>query len=202
MNIKKSAGITDDPPQPTPDEPPLPQKKRKRGAQPGNKNALKHGFYTERDFYPPHPPRDSDIPNAEHPQDEPYAPRGPEFIPEDSPDNQTGHTAFGDPPDDLATKLEKITAWLEGKDERPFVDLQLEIDLIRMAIRYVASMPQPQSLAEAIHLLRALSLATTSLARLIRTQYYVTPPTSRQEIWKQNTSQALADIAKELKLQV
>lgn len=200
MNIKKSAVNPADPPQPTPDEPPPPQKKRKRGAQPGNKNALKHGLYTERSLYPlrgsyaspdlqPTPPAQQDNPNAPN-------------VPEDSLDNRSGNTAFGDPDDDLDTKWEKIKAWLEGKDERPFVDLQLEIDLIRMAIRYVASMPQPQSLAEAIQLLRALSLATTSLARLIRTQYYVTPPTGRKEIWSQEVDRGLVDIAKELNLRV
>jgi hypothetical protein len=49
---------------------------------------------------------------------------------------------------------------------------------------------------------RGAQPGTSSLARLVRTQHYVTPRTSRQEIFNATVDQALHDIAKEKSLQI
>jgi hypothetical protein len=146
-----------------------PPAKRKRGAQPGNKNAIKHGFYAQPEMPP------TGLFNR---------PRTPE---ED---------------EELGESIDNIRRWLDGEDERPTQDLQAEIDIMRLAIRRLASMAEPQTFTEAVYMIRALSLASSSLASLVRAQHYVNPRTSRQEIWNHVVNQALADFAKEANLQI
>ena len=91
------------------------QSTRKRGGQPGNKNARVHGFYSTL------------------------------IRPED-----TGNLMF------IAS-----------------VDLSSEIELIRLHLRQLMeSAGQPTTLAEHMDLLRVISLATHSLARLVRIQNF------------------------------
>jgi len=113
--------------------------KRRRGAPPGNSNALKHGFYARH--Y-----RKSDIADL---------------------------------------------------DSRPSsAGLQDEINLLRVYIRRVVELSHDAaSLPEAVSLLRVLSLAATSLTRLIRTQSYIA---SINTPYKEEIEQALSEVLVEL----
>ena len=65
-------------------------------------------------------------------------------------------------------------------EENPFsIDLQAEIDLIRASIQRVIALGEPQTYREAVDYLRALSLATTALSRLVRTIATSIPPSTR-----------------------
>jgi hypothetical protein len=176
-----------------------PPKKRKRGAQPGNKNALKHGLYAQNSLdlqRELNALRDLRIPNTSKPQPDESTPHKP-----NSQNNPEPHD-FEDPDLDMGKRIDELIEWLEGDDDQPTFNLTPEIQIMRLAIRRLASLGEPRTLAEAIHMIRALSLATSSLARLIRTQHYVTPHTSRQEIFNAEVSQALTEIAKELNLSI
>ena len=176
-----------------------PPKKRRRGAQPGNKNALKHGLYAQdsldlqrelnalSDLSNPHVPK---------PQPDESTPHKP------NSHNNPEPSDFEDPDLDMGKRIDELIEWLEGEDDQPTFNLTPEIQIMRLAIRRLASLGEPRTLAEAIHMIRALSLATSSLARLVRTQHYITPRTSRQEIFKATVDQALVDIAKEQNLQI
>ncbi len=90
--------------------------KRPRGGQLGNRNALKHGYYSQ---------------------------------------------AF-----------KKVD--LKNGESIPIFDLQAEIVMLRLYIRRVISMAtESESFVECVGLLRILSMAYTSLTRLISTQYVV-----------------------------
>lgn len=102
------------PTQSAPDE-----KKRVKGGQPGNSNALKYGFYSRR------------IPDRE----------------------------------------------LEGLDQTAVTSLKDEIDVMRVFSRKVAELgSNVDDLEQATGLLRVLSLATTSINRLVRTHTRIPDP--------------------------
>ncbi len=93
--------------------------KRPRGGQPGNRNAIKHGYYSQ---------------------------------------------AF-----------KKVD--LENGESIPIFDLKEEIVVLRLYIRRVVAMAnESESFVECVGLLRVLSMAYTSLSRLISTQYVVCRP--------------------------
>lgn len=102
------------PPDPLPVSPSPPP--RRRGAQPGNKNALKHGYYAGR-FH---------------------------------------------------------RADLKAYRSHRFAGLTEEIALLRLYIRRIVDLGvEDQHFFESINLLRALSLAVTSLDRLVKTQAHL-----------------------------
>lgn len=74
--------------------------------------------------------------------------------------------------------------------------LQDEINLLRVYIRRVVELSHDAaSLPEAVSLLRVLSLAATSLTRLIRTQSYIA---SLNTPYKEEIEQALSEVLVEL----
>ncbi len=97
----------------------MPSRSRRRGGQPGNHNALKHGYYS------------------------------PSF--------------------------KKID--LSNGESIPIFDLRDEIVILRLFVRRVIAMAnQTDSLPESVDLLRVLSMAYSSLTRLVSTQYTVCDP--------------------------
>jgi hypothetical protein len=116
-----------------------PSSDRRRGGQPGNQNALKHGFYAA-----PSPA----LPSSEG--------------------------------DSLS------------------LDLQIEIAIIRQSIRSILALGEPQTYRQAVDFLRALSLASNALARLVRTHHYLFPPPSPRDELANATSAALLEIGARL----
>jgi hypothetical protein len=105
--------------------------KRKKGAQPGNTNAVKYGFYTRR-----LPARDVD-----------------------------------------------------GLDQTPATSLKDEIEVMRIFSRKVAELgADVDNLDEAKDLLRVLSLSTSSINRLVRTNSLM-PELTQNELLKQALSE-------------
>jgi hypothetical protein len=113
--------------------------RRRRGGQPGNRNALKHGFYAAKSPAPP----------------------------------SSEETSFS-------------------------IDLQTEIALIRQSMQRVLLLGEPQTYREAVDFLRALSLASTALARLVRTHHYLYPPLSPQDSLANDIQQALKEVGRML----
>ena len=109
--------------------------KHRRGGQPGNQNALKHGF---------------------------YAAQKPAFVP----------SAEG-----------SLT-----------LDLQTEIALIRQSMHRVLALGEPQAYHDAVDYLRALSLASTALTRLVRTHRYIYPALDPRDELTREISQALKEV--------
>jgi hypothetical protein len=117
--------------------PPSSSSRRTRGAQPGNTNALTHGFYSRR------------------------------------------------------LKRSDFTG-IETCD----IGLQEEITVLRVFTRRVIELGRDvDTLPEAVSLLRALCLASTSLTRLIKTQHLLTPTTDPAI---EAFHQALDEVVKEL----
>ena len=75
------------------------------------------------------------------------------------------------------------------------IDLQAEIDLIRASIQRVIALGEPQTYREAVDYLRALSLATTALSRLVRTHRYVNPALDPRDELTRDIQQALKEVA-------
>jgi hypothetical protein len=113
--------------------------KRRRGGQPGNRNALKYGFYAAQ------------------------SPSLPSY--EESP------LAF---------------------------DLQTEIALIRQSMQRVLTLGEPQTYREAVDYLRALSLASTALTRLVRTHRYLFPPPDPRDELTNSIKAALKEIGEQI----
>jgi len=108
---------------------------RKRGAPFGNRNALKHGYYSRQN-----------------------------------------------PP--TTTELFSLTA---------------EIELLRHFIHHILDLGQDTTtLPEAESLLRSLSLASATLARLVRTQHIISPPKSRDDELSSALEEALQEVCKEM----
>jgi hypothetical protein len=110
--------------------------KRRRGGQPGNQNALKHGF---------------------------YAAQKPAFVL-----SEAGSFAL---------------------------DLQTEIALIRQSMQRVLTLGEPQTYREAVEYLRALSLASTVLTRLVRTHAFLYPAPDPRDELTNSINQALSEIS-------
>jgi len=76
-------------------------------------------------------------------------------------------------------------------------DLQEEIGLLRVFIRHVIEEAQKQGdLSNSLTVLRALSVATFSLSRLVRIQYLVTP--KAEDEMNATIRQAISEIGAEL----
>ena len=85
-------------------------------------------------------------------------------------------------------------------EENPLsIDLQAEIDLIRGSIQRVISLGEPETYREAVDYLRALSLATTALSRLVRTHRYVNPALDPRDELTRDIQQALKEVAARIK---
>ena len=74
------------------------------------------------------------------------------------------------------------------------IDLQAEIDLIRASIQRLIALGEPQTYGEAVDYLRALSLATTALSRLVRTHYFVHPANDPRDELTRDIQQALKEV--------
>jgi hypothetical protein len=80
-------------------------------------------------------------------------------------------------------------------EENPLsIDLQAEIDFIRQSIQRVIALGEPETYRDAVDCLRALSLATTALTRLVRTQRYVNPALDPRDELTRDIKQALAEV--------
>jgi hypothetical protein len=80
-------------------------------------------------------------------------------------------------------------------EENPLsIDLQAEIDLIRASIQRLIALGEPQTYGEAVDYLRALSLATTALSRLVRTHRYVNPALDPRDELTRDIQQALKEV--------
>jgi hypothetical protein len=82
----------------------------------------------------------------------------------------------------------------QSEENQSSIDLQAEIDSIRQSIQRVIALGEPKTYREAVDYLRALSLATTALTRLVRTQRYVNPALDPRDELTRDIKQALAEV--------
>jgi hypothetical protein len=82
----------------------------------------------------------------------------------------------------------------QAEENPQAIDLQAEIDFIRASIQRVIALGEPNTYREAIDYLRALSLATTALTRLVRTNYYINPALGPRDELAQSIQQALKEV--------
>jgi hypothetical protein len=84
-------------------------------------------------------------------------------------------------------------------EENPLsLDLQAEIDFIRHSMQRVIALGEPRTYREAVDYLRALSLAATALARLVRAHRCINPALDPRDELTRDIQQALEEVHKRL----